>query len=637
MKSMGAVLLLLTVAGWWPGDAGAQVAGLATARDELFAGAGQCATCHGHVQDGDGRDVSMVTDWRSTMMANAARDPVWQAKVESEVARHPALQQVIEDKCTTCHTPQGRVSALAGGAASYALATARQEELAMEGVACTLCHQIQGEGLGADASFSGHYAIAPVREIYGPYRNVVTAPMRNRLNYTPLFGEHIQASELCATCHTLFTPYVDDAGEVAGTFPEQTPYLEWRNSAHADEGRSCQDCHMPRLDEPLVLSNVPANLAGQSPFWRHVFVGGNVYMVGLLQQHAAALGVPATAEQLSATEEATRAQLASRTAALGTTAQVQDGVLEVEVTVRNLGGHKFPTAYPSRRAWLHLWVEDESGAVVFESGAFDNEGRIVGLETFQPHHDEITRADQVQVYETIMGDVHGAPTWGLLRAAAYIKDNRLPPRGFRRNGPDYPNIAVHGLAAEDVNFGPPGEGAESGTDRVSYRVGTGGRAGDFSAHVELLYQSLQPRFVDDLRRDITPATTAFGKLYDEAANLPARVARSSVRVTHPTAVTENETSGQPQESALLPAYPNPFNASAELPFVVAESGPVALEILDVGGARVRVLVQDETQSGQHTVQWDGNDESGRAVASGVYLSRLRIDGHVWSRRLMVLR
>jgi hypothetical protein len=52
--------------------------------------------------------------------------------------------------------------------------------------------------------------------------------------------------------------------------------------------------------------------------------------------------------------------------------------LAIDVQVENLSGHKLPTAYPSRRAWLHFAVRDGNGRVVFESGALNPDGSIVG-------------------------------------------------------------------------------------------------------------------------------------------------------------------------------------------------------------------------------------------------------------------
>lgn len=70
----------------------------------LFAGSGACARCHEGLFE-DGIDVSPVTLWRSTMMANAAKDPLWRAKVSAEGAEFPDLQAAIEEKCIKCHSP----------------------------------------------------------------------------------------------------------------------------------------------------------------------------------------------------------------------------------------------------------------------------------------------------------------------------------------------------------------------------------------------------------------------------------------------------------------------------------------------------------------------------------------------------
>jgi len=74
------------------------------------------------------------------------------------------------------------------------------------------------------------------------------------------------------------------------------------------------------------------------------------------------------------------------------------------VNVENLSGHKFPTAFPSRRAWLHFTVHDHGGRVVFESGALRPDGSIVGNDNdadprrFEPHYAAINSTEQVEIY-----------------------------------------------------------------------------------------------------------------------------------------------------------------------------------------------------------------------------------------------
>ncbi len=122
---------------------------LPTETSTLFSGSGNCASCHAPgapntsaLLDSRGRDVSPVTLWRSTMMANSARDPLWRAKVSVETLLTPSLKAYIKDKCTTCHAPMGRTESIANGAAFYSIAEMESDPLAMDGVSCTVCHQI---------------------------------------------------------------------------------------------------------------------------------------------------------------------------------------------------------------------------------------------------------------------------------------------------------------------------------------------------------------------------------------------------------------------------------------------------------------------------------------------------------------
>ena len=209
---------------------------LTTFSTDDFAGSGLCVMCHEGITDASGADVSITTHWRSTMMANAARDPAWQAKVASEVARNPSLTEVIETKCATCHVPMAKTQAevnampvsLSGGGLldpAHPLGAA-----AGDGVSCTLCHQIEAADLGEEESFSGGYSIdtgskPPERLAFGPYQNPFGRPMQMHTGYLPVFGKQVDSAGLCGSCHNLYTPYVDANGEVQGEFPEQSsPY-----------------------------------------------------------------------------------------------------------------------------------------------------------------------------------------------------------------------------------------------------------------------------------------------------------------------------------------------------------------------------------------------------------------------------
>lgn len=504
-----------------------------------FSGAGKCAGCHDGLTDGAGQDVSIAADWSSTMMANSSRDPFWRAKVASELRRAPGMAATINDTCSRCHAPmaneEARSAKEAPQIAEKFLAPGQPlHEAAMDGVSCTLCHQIQDKRLGTLEGSSGNYTIGtsadPVsRPLFGQYTGPRVAPMQNNVRFTPTHGGHMEKSELCASCHDLKTPFVDAAGVVASTtpeseFPEQMIYSEWKHSGfNGPGGQSCGGCHLPRT-EGVTIANWPMNLPTRGFFGRHVLVGGNTMMLDILDKNREALGVTATG--FATTIARTRQSLASA-AALTVGATRAGGQLDVEVSVENRSGHKLPGGYPSRRVWLHVLVQDEAGAVVFESGKMNDDGSIVGVDSdssptaHEPHRDLITSADQVQVYEGIMGDTEGHQTYTLLRGAAYLKDNRLLPRGFdKATAPR--DVAVVGEALDDASFA-------GGGDAVRYRVPVG--AGALSVAVELRYQSMAYGFLQDLFTDeADPAVAQFKALYGAATLRAETIAAASARV-----------------------------------------------------------------------------------------------------------
>jgi hypothetical protein len=89
--------------------------------------------------------------------------------------------------------------------------------------------------------------------------------------------------------------------------------------------------------------------------------------------------------------------------------------------------------------------------------------------------------------------------------------------------------------------------------------------------------------------------------------------------------------------ALHPNVPNPFNPRTQLRFTLARAERVRLEVIDLAGRVVRVLVDERLGAGPHQVVWDGTDANGRAVASGVYLSRLVGAGGVDTRKMALVR
>ena len=84
-------------------------------------------------------------------------------------------------------------------------------------------------------------------------------------------------------------------------------------------------------------------------------------------------------------------------------------------------------------------------------------------------------------------------------------------------------------------------------------------------------------------------------------------------------------------------WPTPFGPRTTLSFAVPREGRVRLSIHDVEGRLVRTLVDERRPAGEHGVSWDGRNESGRPVASGVYLSRMEAGEVAVTQRIVRLR
>ncbi len=84
-------------------------------------------------------------------------------------------------------------------------------------------------------------------------------------------------------------------------------------------------------------------------------------------------------------------------------------------------------------------------------------------------------------------------------------------------------------------------------------------------------------------------------------------------------------------------YPNPFNPSTRIDYEVDKQGYVELVVFDLLGRRIRTLVAAEQQSGQHHVLWDGTNDRGETVSSGVYLYQLRAGSSVITKRMLLLK
>ncbi len=511
------------------------------AAEGAFRTADDCLACHNGLATPSGLDYSFGYDWRPSMMANAARDPYWHAGVRREVSDHPSARAAIEAECSRCHMPMANEEARAAGGKGEVFANlvvgaiGRAPTLAQDGASCASCHRIEKEKLGTKESFTGGFVIAGgAQAIYGPYKVDAgrTRIMRSATDLVPTEAKHLGESELCATCHTLYTHSLGPKGETLGTLPEQVPYLEWKASAYAGT-RSCQSCHMPAVPGKVAISSVLG--VPREGVLGHDFRGGNFLMPRILARFREEQGVTALPQELAAASMRAVEHLQGQTAKLSIPrAELRGGALVAEVAVANLAGHKLPTAYPSRRAWLRFAVRDASGKLLFESGALEERGSIKGNDNdddprrFEPHHLEITHAGQVQIYEAILGDVRGTVTTGLLTGVRYLKDNRILPRGLDK-ARAAADIAVRGAAERDPDF-------VGGGDRVRYRVRLPASAPTpLSLEVALYYQPIGYRWASTLAGYRSAETGRFVDYYKAMRGATAvRVASSTAVVPAPS-------------------------------------------------------------------------------------------------------
>jgi len=318
---------------------------------------------------------------------------------------------------------------------------------------------------------------------------------------------------------------------------EQATYLEWENSSYAypkDKARSCHSCHMPggfrTLDGKIDiqelstqiatiqdssypeaehdLENTELDIPVRHDYKRHAFVGLNVVLLELFSQFDRILGVDRSDVMTSATNgnelaiETMLLQARDATVAVDVEiASAKPGKLVADVHVTNKVGHRFPSGVGFRRAFLEVVVVDTTGGVeriVWGSGRTNSVGVIVdgqgeplatefldqkdaqGSPRYQPHHERVTREDQVQIYEELVKDAKGEFTTSFVHRITHPKDNRLLPFGFldpkkdaaafeRRFGRSnkirafMAATAPHGRAAYDNDFG-------AGRDTVRYEM-----------------------------------------------------------------------------------------------------------------------------------------------------------------------
>jgi flagellar hook assembly protein FlgD len=108
-------------------------------------------------------------------------------------------------------------------------------------------------------------------------------------------------------------------------------------------------------------------------------------------------------------------------------------------------------------------------------------------------------------------------------------------------------------------------------------------------------------------------------------------------MNHTAALATDNTVVLPRSFALKQNYPNPFNPSTEIAFSLEQSSTINLTIFNVLGQKVKVLAEGSKQAGTHTLSWDGRDEMGAAVSTGLYFYKLTDGNNSVTKKMALMK
>jgi hypothetical protein len=127
------------------------------------------------------------------------------------------------------------------------------------------------------------------------------------------------------------------------------------------------------------------------------------------------------------------------------------------------------------------------------------------------------------------------------------------------------------------------------------------------------------------------------RVLSEESGIPYQPVWAGTLVFAPTDVNSEEVAAIPYQFTLHQNYPNPFNPSTTISFSLPRTSHVQLDIIDVLGRIVASPLSEVLPPGEHRVQWNGRDNNGAQVSSGIYFSRISDGGSSQSRPMMLLK
>jgi len=220
--------------------------------------------------------------------------------------------------------------------------------------------------------------------------------------------------------------------------------------------------------------------------------------------------------------------------------------------------------------------------------------------------------NDIQIYEGVMADVDQAVTYTLLRASSYIKDNRIPPKGFTTTHPSYDTTAIFGSAVFDPNFNKENLVEGTGSDIINYRIPVINQT-IYKVFAEVCFQTIKPRVVEQFASISEPDITQFIGMYNALPNIPFIMKSDSLSVF----VTDvGEDVSNLKGFKLSQNYPNPFNPHTQISYQISIPSKVSLKVYDVLGNEVATLVDGYKSVGKYEVNFSSS------LSSGLYFYKL---------------
>lgn len=456
-----------------------------------------CHTCHAGVDDTD--DYEPWEGWRGSLMANAARDPIFRASLAVAEADNPDAP----DFCVRCHSPEawlrGR-SEVPEYDATVATAIDRPRLRAddparaptddLDGVSCMVCHRstdpTDAQLFNARLVLNDAAGAGDTR--FGPYAYATGAEMPPHPTSTSAF---LPTSRLCGQCHDITSPVLMghrlEATGVVNTsraFAVERTFSEWNASAFSGRSQTCQSCHMPVVDHPVAVATFGSFMdARHDGVSRHYLLGAASW-----QLRAIAAIIPDTAPGIAIhlTDNADRIDAFMQTSAsVEIMSQSLTGTsATATIRVTNHTGHKLPTGYPEgRRMWLELDVLDSNDHSVAGSARYD---AVTGM---------LENDAQARTYEAELGalqtDGTVTPGFHFVLSDTLMVDTRIPPEGF-----------APGATDDDLPLGRDygdGSGGYHNYDQIDYTLPNLCGTGTLRLRARLRYQAVTREYIEYLR------------------------------------------------------------------------------------------------------------------------------------------